>query len=278
MSDLLSSVRLVKMHAWEDVHRDRVERARNAEVALMFRINLLDGLIDSLYSANSSLGRIALVSQLPCVHNMTVRDNILYGEQMEEDRYLCVLRACQLLDDLSSFTAGDFTEIGEKGETLSGGQMQRIALARAAYSPRDIYLLDDPLSAVDSKVADRVFHDVLGPEGLLRDKSSLKLTWAVLKLSGLWVPASLLAFAGSGVAFTWQLLWMKEWRNAQSAASTVDGSQNVEILVLGEGRVLEFGPIAELLSRPSSHFRRMAYEAGVLPSAYHLEESCTTHL
>ncbi|CAN7948260.1 unnamed protein product [Ixodes pacificus] len=59
---------------------------------------------------------------------------------------------------------------------------------------------------------------------------------------------------------------------------TGEAGANLRILVLGEGRVLEFGPIAELLSRPSSHFRRMAYEAGALPPAYDLEESCTTHL
>ncbi len=66
--------------------------------------------------------------------------------------------------------AGDNTEIGEKGINLSGGQKQRISLARSVYSNADIYLLDDPLSAVDAHVGKSIFDQVIGPNGLLKNK------------------------------------------------------------------------------------------------------------
>ncbi len=89
---------------------------------------------------------------------------------MKETVYETVLEACALEQDLKMLPAGDMTEIGEKGINLSGGQKQRVSLARAVYADRDIYLLDDPLSAVDSHVGKHIFHKVLGPDGLLRNK------------------------------------------------------------------------------------------------------------
>ncbi|XP_040358934.2 ATP-binding cassette sub-family C member 2 [Ixodes scapularis] len=321
-SDLLSSVRLVKMYAWEDAYQDKLLRARDAEMKPLFRINALDGIIDSVYSASSSLliillfgtlaifypertltaatsfacvsllyitdvatsqfamglrlrsqvslglkrivafcteeemedtskdtdnkiprkqgevilekcsfawskhgdgkasaglrrvslhveagslvgvvgfvgsgkssllsgilgdmhclegvatctGRVAYVPQLADVHNMSVRDNILFGKPMHARSYDRVLRGCQLLNDINSLPAGDRTEVGEKGETLSGGQKQRICLARAAYSGSDIYLLDDPLSALDPVVARKVFKEVLGKNGILRNRTRI---------------------------------------------------------------------------------------------------------
>ncbi|XP_049275860.1 ATP-binding cassette sub-family C member 3-like isoform X2 [Rhipicephalus sanguineus] len=120
-----------------------------------------------------SKGRIAYVPQLPNVHNMTIRDNILYGRPMHPGNYERVLRCCQLVNDLNKIPAGDAAEIGEKGINLSGGQKQRISLARAAYSDSDIYLIDDPLSALDPLVANNVFRDVIGECGLLRDKTRI---------------------------------------------------------------------------------------------------------
>ncbi|EEC11487.1 hypothetical protein IscW_ISCW020353 [Ixodes scapularis] len=116
-------------------------------------------------------GKIAYVPQVACIYNMTVRDNILFGQKFDPDRYDSVLQACELLNDIYTFPAGDLTEVGEKGETLSGGQKQRISLARAVYSGRDIYLLDDPFSALDPKVAAKVFEKVLGHNGLLKKKT-----------------------------------------------------------------------------------------------------------
>ncbi|XP_077546028.1 ATP-binding cassette sub-family C member 4-like [Haemaphysalis longicornis] len=118
-------------------------------------------------------GKIAYASQSACIYNMSVRDNILFGSRLEPLRYLAVLRACELHDDLALFPAGDLTEVGEKGSTLSGGQKQRVALARAVYSDSDIYLLDDTLSALDPQVAAKVFKQVLGPQGLLRRKTRI---------------------------------------------------------------------------------------------------------
>ena len=78
-----------------------------------------------------------------------------------------VLEACALCPDVATLPAGLKTEIGEKGVNLSGGQKQRLALARAVYSQADIYLLDDPLSAVDSKVGNHIFNQVISNQGKL---------------------------------------------------------------------------------------------------------------
>nr|XP_037272800.1 LOW QUALITY PROTEIN: multidrug resistance-associated protein 1-like [Rhipicephalus microplus] len=118
-------------------------------------------------------GKVAYASQTPSIYNMSVRDNILFGNRLEPLRYLTVLKACELQADLSSFPAGDLTEVGEKGTTLSGGQRQRVALARAVYSDSDVYLFDDPLSGLDAQVASRVFKQVMGAQGLLRRKTRI---------------------------------------------------------------------------------------------------------
>ncbi|KAM7289300.1 ATP-binding cassette sub-family C member 2 [Ixodes scapularis] len=314
MADLLTSVRLVKMCAWEDAYMDSVKGFRESEMSSVFRVNLLDGFIDSLYSGTSSMmiiilfgslaifdpnrllspalsfsciymlsltdtitnnlsqlfrirclmslaleriinfctqeedtekkigsdcspvkgaivmkncsfgwtknqktatltsislhlapralvgvtgpigtgksallaailgdmhcmkgdvkitGRTAYTPQVADIFNMTIRDNIVFGSKFDDIRYARVLNACELIQDIRTLPAGDMTQVSERGETLSGGQKQRIALARAAYSCSDIYLLDDPFSALDSKVAENVFEKVLGENGILRQK------------------------------------------------------------------------------------------------------------
>ncbi|KAJ2371523.1 hypothetical protein H4S02_009527, partial [Coemansia sp. RSA 2611] len=101
-------------------------------------------------SNRTVLDSVAYVSQEPWLRNATIRENILFGEPFEQQRYEAVLHMCALGPDLTALTAGDFTEIGERGITLSGGQRQRVALARALYSRRKVLLIDDCLSAVDA--------------------------------------------------------------------------------------------------------------------------------
>ncbi|XP_045354278.1 ATP-binding cassette sub-family C member 10 isoform X2 [Leopardus geoffroyi] len=99
-----------------------------------------------------------LATQEPWIQFATIRDNILFGKKFDAQLYQKVLEACALSDDLSILPAGDQTEVGEKGVTLSGGQRARIALARAVYQEKDLYLLDDPLAAVDTDVANHLLH------------------------------------------------------------------------------------------------------------------------
>ncbi|XP_042842359.1 ATP-binding cassette sub-family C member 10 isoform X4 [Panthera tigris] len=99
-----------------------------------------------------------LATQEPWIQFATIRDNILFGKTFDAQLYQKVLEACALSDDLSVLPAGDQTEVGEKGVTLSGGQRARIALARAVYQEKDLYLLDDPLAAVDTDVANHLLH------------------------------------------------------------------------------------------------------------------------
>ncbi|KAH9365082.1 hypothetical protein HPB48_011902 [Haemaphysalis longicornis] len=171
MADTLSCVRLVKLYAWEDAVTEAVHTYRRKENFLLFLTNLLDGFIDSLQNSSTTAGRMAYVPQDACIFSMSLRDNVLFGKALQTLRYNQVLEACELTSDLAMFPAGDLTEVGEKGETLSGGQKQRVALARAAYSNSDIYLLDDTLSALDVHVAAKVFAQVIGPKGLLRNKA-----------------------------------------------------------------------------------------------------------
>lgn len=95
---------------------------------------------------------------------------------MDEMWFNRVTEACALHPDLETFPAGQKSEIGEKGINLSGGQKQRVNLARAVYQKASIYLLDDPLSAVDAHVGQHIFEHVLGPSGLLKDKTRVLVT------------------------------------------------------------------------------------------------------
>ncbi|XP_074291617.1 ABC transporter C family member 10-like [Silene latifolia] len=104
-------------------------------------------------------GRIAYVSQTAWIQSGTIRDNILFGCAMDEVRYQETLHRCSLVKDLELLPFGDLTEIGERGVNLSGGQKQRIQLARALYRDADIYLLDDPFSAVDAHTATNLFKE-----------------------------------------------------------------------------------------------------------------------
>ena len=103
------------------------------------------------------LGQPAYVPQNPQVLNASVRDNILFGLPMNEERYEEAIAACCLEQDLDQFVEGDATEIGEKGITISGGQRARIALARVYYADADVVILDDPLSAMDAHIGASVF-------------------------------------------------------------------------------------------------------------------------
>nr|XP_025846741.1 multidrug resistance-associated protein 7 isoform X2 [Vulpes vulpes] len=99
-----------------------------------------------------------LATQEPWIQFATIRDNILFGKTFDAQLYKEVIEACALTDDLHILPAGDQTEVGEKGVTLSGGQRARIALARAIYQEKELYLLDDPLAAVDADVASHLLH------------------------------------------------------------------------------------------------------------------------
>ncbi|XP_047488964.1 multidrug resistance-associated protein 1-like isoform X5 [Penaeus chinensis] len=121
-------------------------------------------------------GNIAYVAQQAWIQNATLEDNILFNNKKDEDKYSSCVRACALQSDLDMLPGGDQTEIGEKGINLSGGQKQRVSLARAVYSDADIYLLDDPLSAVDSHVGKHIFENVIGPEGILKGKTRILVT------------------------------------------------------------------------------------------------------
>ena len=102
-------------------------------------------------------GKIGLAAQSPWIVNNTLRGNIIMGLEYERARYEHAVATCALEDDIEMLPAGNDTEIGEKGINLSGGQKARVALARAVYANPDIYMLDDPLSAVDAHVGKHLF-------------------------------------------------------------------------------------------------------------------------
>ncbi|KAJ2272600.1 hypothetical protein J3F81_002991, partial [Coemansia sp. RSA 371] len=124
-------------------------------------------------------GSVAYAPQQPWIMNATLRDNILFGLKYDEAFYIRVIDACALRPDLDMLAAGDLTEIGEKGINLSGGQKARVSLARAVYARADVYILDDPLSAVDAHVGRHLFEHVLGPNGLLRSRCRIHVTNAI---------------------------------------------------------------------------------------------------
>ncbi|KAK2820903.1 hypothetical protein Q5P01_023862 [Channa striata] len=142
-------------------------------------ISALLGEMEKMEGEVSIRGSVAYVPQQAWIQNATLRDNILFGKPYNEQKYRCVLEACALTPDLEVLPGGDLTELGEKGINLSGGQRQRVSLARALYSDTDIYLLDDPLSAVDAHVAKHIFDKLIGPEGVLKGKTRILVTHGI---------------------------------------------------------------------------------------------------
>ncbi|KMT10477.1 hypothetical protein BVRB_5g116010 [Beta vulgaris subsp. vulgaris] len=122
-------------------------------------------------------GTKAYVAQSPWIQSGTVQDNILFSKQMDRERYDQILEACCLKKDLEILSYGDQTVIGERGINLSGGQKQRVQIARALYHNVDIFLFDDPFSAVDVHTGSHLYKEVL--LDLLREKTVIYVTHQV---------------------------------------------------------------------------------------------------
>uniref|UniRef100_A0A914WXI5 ABC-type glutathione-S-conjugate transporter n=1 Tax=Plectus sambesii TaxID=2011161 RepID=A0A914WXI5_9BILA len=147
--------------------------------------SLLSAIMGEMYKTKGRVlvnGSMCYVPQQAWIQNMTVRENILFGSPFNQQRYDQVVEGCALLPDFAVLQAGDKTEIGEKGINLSGGQRARVSMARAVYQNNDIYLLDDPISAVDSHVARHLFTKVIGQSGILANKTRILVTHSLTHL------------------------------------------------------------------------------------------------
>ncbi|OMO85696.1 hypothetical protein CCACVL1_10040 [Corchorus capsularis] len=143
--------------------------------AILGEMRLVHG---SIYSRGSS----AYVPQVPWILSGTIRDNILFGKNLDLQRYADALQACALDVDISLMAGHDLAYIGEKGTNLSGGQRARLALARAIYQDSDVCMLDDILSAVDAHVAKWILHNaILGP--LMEHKTRIICTHNIQAIS-----------------------------------------------------------------------------------------------
>ena len=122
-------------------------------------------------------GNISYVGQEAWIQNNTIQNNILFYRPYDPTKYQTILDLCELKQDLESFPGGDLTEIGEKGVNLSGGQKARISLARAMYCDNDIYILDDPISALDAHVGKNIMNNCI--VGYLKGKTIILATHAL---------------------------------------------------------------------------------------------------
>uniref|UniRef100_A0A8D0A9P8 ATP-binding cassette, sub-family C (CFTR/MRP), member 12 n=1 Tax=Sander lucioperca TaxID=283035 RepID=A0A8D0A9P8_SANLU len=141
------------------------------------KTSLISSILEQMHLLRGSLtadGTFAYVSQQAWIFHGTVQENILMGEPFDQSKYNRVVDVCSLRADLNILPYGDQTEIGERGLNLSGGQKQRISLARAVYSNKDIFLFDDPLSAVDAHVGKHIFEECIKKE--LQGKSVILVT------------------------------------------------------------------------------------------------------
>ena len=120
--------------------------------------------MDILNSNNKKIiidGSIAYIPQIPWILNETVRNNIIFQNSFNLEKYKKVVNICQLEADFELFKSGDMTSISDKGDNLSGGQRVRINIARGIYNDSDIYLFDDPFSALDAYVGNEIFNKVI---------------------------------------------------------------------------------------------------------------------
>ncbi|XP_054272885.1 probable multidrug resistance-associated protein lethal(2)03659 [Macrosteles quadrilineatus] len=146
-------------------------------VSIPENTSLLHALLGELPLKTGSVSipeNVSYASQESWLFAGSVRQNILFGSPYDRERYRQVVRVCALKADFEQFPYGDKTIVGERGVSLSGGQRARINLARAVYKDADVYLLDDPLSAVDTHVGKHLFEDCV--TGYLRKKTVILIT------------------------------------------------------------------------------------------------------
>ncbi|CAE7932971.1 ABCC2 [Symbiodinium necroappetens] len=198
-------------------------------------------------------GHRAFVSQKPFLLNGTVKENILFGLPLDEDKYASALRMAALVEDLGSLSSGDATPVGESGVQLSGGQKARVALARAVYSNSEVVCLDDVLSAVDAHTARYIWDSCL-IEGLLRNKKTVILvshqiqylsrpevdSVIMLRNGQLWLHGPWSELAKSGDVFLrlvqeWDIAESEEALSRQSSSSslseTLERERNADELI-----------------------------------------------
>ncbi|ORX93279.1 P-loop containing nucleoside triphosphate hydrolase protein [Basidiobolus meristosporus CBS 931.73] len=164
------------------LHDINLQIKRGSLTAVVGRVgegksSLVGALLGEMHRYSGSVhayGSLAYVAQSAWILNDTVRNNILFGRPYDKERYLSTIRACALVPDLKMLINSDKTVIGEKGINLSGGQKQRISIARAVYADADVYILDDPLSAVDAHVDRHIFDHALST--ILAGKTRVLIT------------------------------------------------------------------------------------------------------
>ncbi|XP_045792725.1 putative ABC transporter C family member 15 [Trifolium pratense] len=144
------------------------------------KTSILSGILGEIYKQSGNVkisGTKAYVPQSAWILTGNIRDNITFGKEFDEDKYEKTVEACALKKDFELFSGGDLTEIGERGINMSGGQKQRIQIARAVYQDADIYIFDDPFSAVDAHTGTHLFKECL--MGILKEKTILFVTHQV---------------------------------------------------------------------------------------------------
>ncbi|KAI1300681.1 hypothetical protein EDD11_006060 [Mortierella claussenii] len=196
-------------------------------LALLGELERLDGQqymprLDYDRTSPKELGSgIAYVAQTAWLQNTSIRNNILFGREYDQERYDAVIEGCALRTDFDILEFGDATEIGEQGITLSGGQKQRVSLARAIYSSANVLLLDDCLSAVDTHTGKRLFQTLTGP--LLASRTVLMVTHQVqltINSAELVVVMNKGEILGSG---TPQEVIRNKWVDYVSLPTAIDG-------------------------------------------------------
>ncbi|KAJ2307486.1 Multidrug resistance-associated protein 1, partial [Coemansia sp. RSA 2705] len=128
------------------------------------------GEVGMVAGSGGVVGAVGYLEQSPWIMNDTLRANVLFGREYDRAYFDRVIQACALADDVAQWPEGDLTVIGDRGVNISGGQRARLALARTLYSQADVYILDDPLSAVDAHVKRHIMEHVLLDTGLLAGK------------------------------------------------------------------------------------------------------------
>lgn len=121
-------------------------------------------------------GSVAHIGQTAWIFHDTLRNNIIFGKDFDQELYDTAIEVSGLRQDIEIFPDGDSTSIGERGVNLSGGQKQRISLARSVYEQADVYLFDDPLSALDAHVSQHVFRSCISNSGVLKEKLRILIT------------------------------------------------------------------------------------------------------